>query len=165
MPLPAGTPEAFRDRLEMLRIHPIVNSGGARHLPKLVAEDVLVEDFADPKAGELPPESPLITALGFSSRLGLSRIAIEQALLARGAGVLEKELGVDPRAFRLVCIPPDVHLRLGEAEGWDASPSGHTSTDTSSWPTGGCAPSPGATRDSAACTTSSASAGTTIPTV
>ena len=122
VPLPAGTPEAFRDRLEMLMIHPIVNSGGARHLPKLVAEDVLVEDFADPKAGEQPPESPLITALGFSSRLGLSRIAIEQALLARGAGVLEKELGLDPRAFRLVCIPPDVHLRLGEAEGWGRQP-------------------------------------------
>ena len=122
VPLPAGTPEAFRDRLEMLMSHPIVNSGGARHLPKLVAEDVLVEDFADPKAGESPPESPLLTALGLSSRLGLSRIAIEQALLARGAGVLERELGLDPRAFRLVCIPPDVHLRLGEAEGWGRQP-------------------------------------------
>ena len=30
-------------------IHPLVKSGGGRHLSKLVAEDVLVEDFADPK--------------------------------------------------------------------------------------------------------------------
>jgi hypothetical protein len=24
--------------------------------------------------------------------------------------------------FRLVCIPPDVHLRLGDAEGWGRQP-------------------------------------------
>ena len=118
VPLPGGTPEGFRERLEMLMIHPLVNSGGARHLPKLVAEDVLVEDFADPKEGAEAPASELLTLLGFSGRRGLPRIAIEQALLAHGADVLEKELRLDPRAFRLVCIPPDVHLRLGEAEGW-----------------------------------------------
>jgi hypothetical protein len=122
VPLPAGTPEAFRERLEMLMIHPLVNSGGARHLPTLVAEDVLVEDFPDPKEGEPPPASALLAALGFSSRHGLPRIAIEQALLAHGGDVLEKELGLDPRVFRLVCIPADVHLRLGEAEGWGRQP-------------------------------------------
>jgi hypothetical protein len=37
----------------------------------------------------------------------------EEALLAHGAGLLERELGLDPRGFRLVCVPPDVHLRLG----------------------------------------------------
>ena len=36
--------------------------------------------------------------------------------------MLGKELGLDPRTFRLVCIPPDVHLRLGEAEGWGRQP-------------------------------------------
>ncbi|HEX6209438.1 MAG TPA: hypothetical protein VF136_01595, partial [Methylomirabilota bacterium] len=87
-------------------------------LPRLVAEDVLLEDFPDPKEGDEAPTSELLTLLGFAGRRGLSRIAIEQALLARGADVLEHELGLDPRAFRLVCIPPDVHLRLGEAEGW-----------------------------------------------
>jgi hypothetical protein len=116
--LPAGTPEGFRERLEMLMIRPLVNSGGARHLPKVVAEDVLVEIFPDPKEGEEPPRSDLLTTLGFSSRRGISRIAIEQALLAHGATVLEKDLNLDPRVFRLVCIPPDVHLRLGEAEKW-----------------------------------------------
>jgi hypothetical protein len=122
VPLPAGTPDAFRARLEVLMIHPLVNSGGARHLPKLVAEDVLVEDFPDPEEGEQSAPSELLAALGLSSRRGLPRIAIEQALFAHGAGVLEKELGLDPRVFRLVCIPPDVHLRLGEAENWGRQP-------------------------------------------
>jgi hypothetical protein len=122
VPLPAGTPEAFRDRLEMLMIHPLVNSGGARHLPKLVAEDVLVEDFPDPQEGESPPASELLVALGLPGRRGLPRTTLEQALLAHGAGVLEKDLGLDPRIFRLVCIPPDVHLRLGEAQGWGRQP-------------------------------------------
>jgi hypothetical protein len=118
VPLPAGTPEGFRERLEMLIIHPLVNSGGARHLPKLVAEDVLIEDFPDPGEGDEAPASELLTILGLPGRRGQARIAIEQALLAHGADVLERELGLDPRVFRLVCIPPDVHLRLGEAEGW-----------------------------------------------
>jgi hypothetical protein len=36
--------------------------------------------------------------------------------------VVDGELGLDARAFRLVCIPPDVHLRLGEQEGWGRQP-------------------------------------------
>jgi hypothetical protein len=120
--LPPGSAEALRDRVEMLMIHPLVNSGGARHLPKLVAEDVLVEDFPDPVEGEPPATSKLLAALGLPGRRGLPRIAIEEALLMHGARVLEKELGLDPRVFRLVCIPSDVHLRLGEAEGWGRQP-------------------------------------------
>ena len=122
VPLPAGTPEAFRDRLEMLMIHPLVNSGGARHLPTLLAEDVLVEDFPDPREDEQPPVSELLTSLGLPTRRGVPRIAIERGLLARGARVLEHDLHLDPQVFRLVCIPPDVHLRLGEAEGWGRQP-------------------------------------------
>jgi hypothetical protein len=116
--MPSGFAEGLRDRVEMLMIHPLVNSGGARHLPRLVAEDVLVEDFPDPAEGEQPPASQLLATLGLSGRRGLPRIAIEQALLKHGARVLETELDLDPRVFRLVCIPSDVHLRLGEAEGW-----------------------------------------------
>jgi hypothetical protein len=48
----------------------------------------------------------------------LTREAIERALLTHGTRVVEKDLGLDPRVFRLVCIPSDVHFRLGEAEGW-----------------------------------------------
>jgi hypothetical protein len=122
VPLPAGTPEAFRERLEMLMIHPLINSGGARHLPTLVAEDVLVEDFPDPKEGDEAPASDLLARLGLPSRRALPRIAVEQALLAHGADVLDKELRLDPRVFRLVCIPPDVHIRLGEQERWGRQP-------------------------------------------
>jgi hypothetical protein len=122
VPLPAGTPEAFRDRLEMLMIHPLVNSGGARHLPRLLAEDVLVEDFPDPREDEQPPVSELLTKLGLPTRRAVPRIAIERALLTRGARVLDEDLHLDPQVFRLVCIPPDVHLRLGEAEGWGRQP-------------------------------------------
>ena len=120
--LPAGTPEAFRERLEMLMIHPLVNSGGARHLPTLVAEDVLVEDFSDPAEDEQPPRSELLVTLGLPARRGVTRLAIERGLLAHGHRVVGDGLGLDPHAFRLVCIPPDVHLRLGEAQGWGRQP-------------------------------------------
>jgi hypothetical protein len=120
--LPPGSAAGLRERLEVLMIHPFANSGGARHLPSLVAEDVLVEDFPDPAEGEKPPASPLLTALKLDRRRGLSRVAIEAALLEHGAQVLEQGLGLDPRVFRLVCIPSDVHFRLGEAEGWGRKP-------------------------------------------
>ena len=122
VPLPPGTPEAFRERLEMLMIHPLVNSGGARHLPTLAAEDVLVEDFPDLGEDDQPAAADLLATLKLPSRRGLPRTAIERALLENGVRVVEKEIGLDPRAFRLVCIPPDVHLRLGEAEGWGHQP-------------------------------------------
>ena len=164
VPLPAGTPEAFRERLEMLMIHPLVNSGGARHLPRLVAEDVLVEDFPDPKEGDEAPASELLARLGLPGRRTLPRIAIEQALLTHGADVLEKELGSipgssDSSASLRTSIFGSARRRTGVA-----SPSGPTSTDISSWPMAGCARSPGETCGTAACTTSSASAGTTTPT-
>jgi hypothetical protein len=122
VPLPSGSPEALRDGLAMFAIHPLVNSGGARYLPSLVAEDVLVEDFPDPADGQTPPASELVKNLGLPGRRGLPRIAIERALLMHGARILEKELSLDPGVFRLVCIPPDVYVRVGEAEGWGQQP-------------------------------------------
>jgi hypothetical protein len=122
MPLPSGSPEGLRDGVAMFAIHPLVNSGGARYLPSLVAEDVLVEDFPDPADGQTSPASKLVESLGLPGRRGLPRIAIEQALLMHGARILEKDLGLDPRVFRLVCIPPDVYVRIGEAEGWGRQP-------------------------------------------
>ena len=52
----------------------------------------------------------------------MSRNTIEQALLTHGGRILENELGLDPHIFRLVCIPSDVYVRLGEAEGWGRQP-------------------------------------------
>ena len=120
--LPSGTPEALREGLVVFMIHPLVNSGGARYLPSLVAEDVLVEDFPDPVDGQTPPASELLKSLGLSGYRGLPRIIIEKALLMHGASILQNELGLDPHVFRLVCIPPDVYVRLGEAEGWGRQP-------------------------------------------
>jgi hypothetical protein len=120
--LPSGSPEGLRDGVAMFAIHPLVNSGGARYLPSLVAEDVLVEDFPDPADGQTPAASELLKSLQLPGRRGLPRIAIEQALLMHGARILEKELGLDPRVFRVVCIPPDVYVRVGEAEGWGRQP-------------------------------------------
>jgi hypothetical protein len=122
VPVPPGSPEGLQDGVAMFAIHPLVNSGGARYLPTLVAEDVLIEDFPDPADGQMPAASELVKSLGLPGRRGLPRIAIEHALLTHGARVLDKELGLDPRVFRLVCIPPDVYLRLGEAEGWGRQP-------------------------------------------
>jgi len=122
LPLPSGSPQSLSDGLEIFMIHPLVNSGGARYLPSLVAEDVLVEDFPDPAEGEKAPASELLNSLRLPGRRGLPRIAIEQALLVHGARILANELGLDPRVFRLVCIPPDVYVRLGEAEGWGRQP-------------------------------------------
>ena len=120
--LPPGVPEGLQDGLEMFMIHPLVNSGGARYLPSLVAEDVLIEDFPEPVDGEPAPVSELVKRLTLPGRRGLPRIAIEQALLMHGARVLEEDLGLDPRVFRLVCIPPDIYVRLGETEGWGRQP-------------------------------------------
>jgi hypothetical protein len=118
VPLPEGLDEAFRERVEMFMIHPLVNSGGARHLPRLGEEDVLIEDFPDPAGGEPPPGGPLLESLGLPARRGVTRERIEHALLRHGIRLVETELGLDPLRFRLVCIPPDVHLRLGAREGW-----------------------------------------------
>jgi hypothetical protein len=120
--LPSGSPEGLQEGLAVFTIHPLVNSGGARYLPSLVAEDVLVEDFADPAEGQTPAASELVKSLALPVRRGLPRIAIEQALLMHGARILEQELRLDPRVFRLVCIPPDVYVRVGEAEGWGRQP-------------------------------------------
>jgi len=122
LPLPSGSPDGLRDGVAMFTIHPLVNSGGARYLPSLAAEDVLVEDFPDPADSQTPAPSELVKSLRLPGRRGLPRIAIEQALLLHGARIVEKELGLDPRLFRLVCIPPDVYVRLGEVEGWGRQP-------------------------------------------
>jgi hypothetical protein len=121
VPLPAEL-EGLREGVAMFAIHPLVNSGGARYLPRLVAEDVLVEDFPEATDGQPPPASELVQRLRLPGRRGLPRIAIEQALLTHGARILEKDLGLDPRLSRLICIPSDVYARLGQAEGWGGQP-------------------------------------------
>ena len=119
--LPSDLPEALQDHLEMYLDRPFVNSGGGRYLPPLGDEDLLVEDFDEPDPGSPPVNRPLLDLLGLDRRSGLSRVRIERALLENGTRVVEKA-GLDPRAFRLVCIPPDVYVRVGGKRGWGNQP-------------------------------------------
>jgi hypothetical protein len=114
--VPGDAPEALRETLELLVNRAFVTSAGTRYMPWFGAEDLLVEDFDDPSP-DATPTSPLLEALGLPGRRGLARRKIEKALRERGAAVV-KDLGLDPRAHRIVCLPVDVYTRLGSSRGW-----------------------------------------------
>jgi len=95
---------------------PFVNSGGARYIPRFASETVLVEDF--PEDQPIPEQGELLSALGLPRRTRLARTEIETALWERATGVLQERLLLDPKEFRLVCIPADVYSRFGRAQGW-----------------------------------------------
>jgi hypothetical protein len=93
-----------------------INSGGARYLPRISAETVLVEDFPENDTADAP--SNVLAALKLPHRRGLARTEIENALMRFGAQILADELNLDPIEFRLVCIPYDLYMRLGRDRGW-----------------------------------------------
>ena len=95
-----------------------MNSGGARYQVCLVVEDLLLEDFPEPESKAELARTGLLSALGLESRRGLSRIDIENALLQNGSKILRETLELDPEAFRLVAIPPDIYTHLGPERGW-----------------------------------------------
>jgi hypothetical protein len=97
-----------------------LNSGGARYLPRLSAETVLFEDFAENESADAPSKLP--AALRLAKRSGRSRIEIESALMNFGSDILENDLGLDPVEFRLVCIPYDLYARLGRSRGFGKWP-------------------------------------------
>jgi hypothetical protein len=82
----------------------------------MVAEDLLVEDFPDPDVNE-ELSTRLLSKLGLQSRWGLSRLEIEDALLENGVRIVE-DLHLDPEAFRLVLIPPDIFIHFASRFGW-----------------------------------------------
>ena len=108
----------LRDAIELFLLNPLINSGGTHYRACLVAEDLLVEDFAEPERKTELAYTQLLTALGIQSRWGLTRIEIENALLQHGPRILKEQLGLDPEAFRLVAIPADIYIDLGPARGW-----------------------------------------------
>jgi hypothetical protein len=110
-----GVPEHLRELVELFTMHPYVNSGGERYLPRFRAQPLLFEDF--PEDAE-PSSSPLLTALGLERRRALSRVGIEAALLEHGSTVVADRLGLDPWHYRLLCIPFDVYARVGGERGW-----------------------------------------------
>jgi hypothetical protein len=96
--------------------NPFINSGGARYQVLFNAEVVLIEDF--PEDQEAPATGQLLSALGLQRRRGLARLEIDDALLEHGATVLQERLHLDPKEFRLVCIPQDLYMRFGRDRNW-----------------------------------------------
>lgn len=104
-----------QEALDLFITHPFTTSAGGRYLPRCQAETLLVEDFPESEGEQ--PHTPLLERLELPRRRALARVAIERALLLRGPDIVE-ELGLDPREFRLVLIPPDAYSRLGRSMGW-----------------------------------------------
>ena len=93
-----------------------VNSGGARYVPPLSAETVLLEDFTENESADAP--SKLLAAMGLPKRSGRSRAEIESALMRSGSEILQDALGLDPVEFRLICIPYELYARVGRERGF-----------------------------------------------
>lgn len=118
-PVTGAEPSDLRplmESLEYIVTSPLITSGGVRYRPALVEEEVLVEDF--PENGSDPPEPELLSSLGIPKRKAVSRMEVETALLRFGLPFLRDRLGLDPREFRLVCIPADIYARLGVSLQW-----------------------------------------------
>jgi hypothetical protein len=97
-------------------LHPYITSGGTRYLPMVAdTEFALIEDFPEEGGAE---GTELLSLLGLNARRGLSRVELERALRAHGARVLRERLGLDPHAYRLICVPFDVYVRAGRSRGW-----------------------------------------------
>jgi hypothetical protein len=111
--------ETAAETISLFATQVFVNSAGVRYVPLPVdTEPCLIEGFPE---GE-EPVTELLRALALPGRRGLARTDIERALLLHGPEVLEERLGLDPREFRLVCMPPDLYLRVGRERGWGKRP-------------------------------------------
>jgi hypothetical protein len=111
-----ATADVLAETVSLFALHLFVNSAGIRYLPMLgEREFVLIETHAE---GDDAPTG-LLRALGLEQRRAVARDTIEQALLRRGGEVVAS-LTLDPRAFRIVCVPPDVYMRIGPSRGWGA---------------------------------------------
>ena len=115
---PTGTTDHEKEALEFFLLNPFITSGGTRYQGCFVTEDLLIEGFPEPEPKEVMPRAGLLAALGLESRWGLTRIEIENALLRHGPRIIEEELSLDPEAFRLVAIPPDIYIYLAPGRGW-----------------------------------------------
>jgi hypothetical protein len=109
-----STADVLAETVSLFALHLFVNSAGIRYLPMLSEREfVLLETHAE---GEEAP-SGLLHALGLQRRRAVARDEIELALERRGGDVVAS-IGLDPRAYRIVCVPPDVYMRVGPSRGW-----------------------------------------------
>ena len=115
---PVQTSDPAREAIELYLFNPFINSGGTRYEVNLVIEDLLIEDFAEPKPGTAMPRTELLAELGLKSRWGLTRREIEKALFENGPRIVSEKLALDPQSFRIVAMPPDIYTNLGPDRGW-----------------------------------------------
>lgn len=113
---PADTTDGAREAIDFFLLNPFITSAGTRYRVCLVVEDLLLEDFPEPDP-KVEVSSKLLAMLKLNSRWGLSRIEIEESLLEHGLEVVH-ELRLDPEAFRLIAIPPDLYTHLAAQRGW-----------------------------------------------
>jgi hypothetical protein len=113
--VPRDVAALFAETISLFALHLYVNSAGVRYVPVLAPREVLLVE-SHPEGEE--PVTPLLRELGLERRRAVSRDEIEAALRKNGARVLSEHLGFDPRAFRIVCVPPDVYMRIGRERGW-----------------------------------------------
>ena len=116
--VPPDVKAVFAETISLFALHLFVNSAGLRYVPPPIPREILlVETHAEGDEAV----TPLVRELGLQHRGGLARDDLEQRLLHHGARLLRDHLGLDPLAFRLVCIPPDVYMRIGVERGWGRS--------------------------------------------
>lgn len=117
--VPGDVAAIFAETISLFALHQFVNSAGVRYVPiPSHREAMLIETHAE---GD-ETVTPLLRALGLDRRRALSRDDIEDALQKHAAGIVADQIGLDPLAFRLVCVPPDVFMRVGRTRGWGQRP-------------------------------------------
>jgi hypothetical protein len=115
---PSETTAKGKEAIEFYLLNPFLTSSGTRFHVPLAVEDLLIENFPEPEAKDVLPQTPLLTALGLETRRNLSRIDIENAIVRYGPGIIQNELALDPATFRLIAIPADIYTHLGPELGW-----------------------------------------------
>ena len=113
--VPRDVAGVFAETISLFALHLYVNSAGVRYVPLSTPREVLL---VEPHAEGEEPVTPLLRELGLERRRGVSRDEIELALRRNGARIVAEHLGLDPFAFRIVCVPADVYVRIGRDRGW-----------------------------------------------
>ena len=127
--IPPDVAAIFAETIALFALHVYANSAGIRYVPlPTEREPLLIE--AHPEGDDAA--TPLLRELHLERRRGVARNQIEARLRANGPRILADHLGLDPFAFRLVCVPPDLYMRLGREPAGARVKSGHISTATNS---------------------------------
>jgi hypothetical protein len=113
-PVEGSAADVLAETVSLFALHLFANSAGIRFLPMMCERElVLIETH--PEGDDAA--SGLLRALGLERRRAVARDEIERALLHRGGEVVAS-MALDPRGFRIVCVPPDVYMRVGPSRGW-----------------------------------------------